>query len=99
VPVSQGGLKLDCGLSDYDRTHRLTIRYLWAISGPRGWMRYGLGGWSLAGITTFQSGTPYTVADGSERNNDGVLADRPDIGNPDAPLTTRDCLPRCATGY
>src|SRR6516165_5841645 len=49
VPVSQGGLKLDCGLSDYDRTHRLTISYLWAIPGPHsGWMRYALRGWSLA---------------------------------------------------
>jgi hypothetical protein len=101
VPISQGGLKLDRGLSDYERRHRLTIAYLWAIPGPRsGWMRYALGGWSLAGITTFQSGTPYTVANGSDRNNDGILGDRPDIGNPHAPQDTRAILfPKCATGY
>jgi hypothetical protein len=101
VPISQGGLKLDRGVSDYDRRHRLTIAYLWAIPGPHsGWMRYGLGGWSLAGITTFQSGTPYTLANGSDRNNDGILADRPDIGNPNAPSNTRAILfPKCATGY
>jgi hypothetical protein len=101
VPVSQGGLKLDRGLSDYDRTHRLTIAYLWAIPGPRsGWWRYGLGGWSLAGITTFQSGTPFTVGNGTDRNGDAVFADRPDIGNPHAPLNTRAIVfPTCATRY
>jgi hypothetical protein len=101
VPISQGGLKLDRGLSDYDRTHRLTIAYLWAIPGLRsGWMKYAAGGWSLAGITTFQSGTPYTVGNGFDRNGDGFLGDRPDIGNPNAPLTTRAIIfPTCATGY
>ena len=101
VPVSQGGLKLDRGLSDFDRTHRLTIVYLWAVPGPRsGWWKYPLGGWSVAGVTTFQSGTPFTVANGSDRNNDGIPADRPDIGNPSAPLNSRAVIaPRCATGY
>ena len=101
VPVSQGGLKLDRGLSDYDRTHRLTIAYLWTIPGPHsGWMRQALGGWSLAGITTFQSGTPFTIANGFDRNNDGSPEDRPDLGNPNAPLGTRAIIfPSCATGY
>jgi hypothetical protein len=101
IPASQGGLKLDRGLSDYDRTHRLTLTYLWAIPGPRsGWMRYALGGWSVAGITTFQSGTPFTVGNGFDRNNDTFLGDRPDIGNPNAPLNTRAIIfPRCASGY
>jgi hypothetical protein len=101
VPVSQGGLELDRGLSDYDRRHRLTITYLWTIPGPRsGWMRYALGGWSLAGITTFQSGTPFTVANGFDRNNDAIAGDRPDIGNPNAPLNTRAITSTsCTTGY
>jgi hypothetical protein len=101
VPVSQGGLRLDRGLSDYDRRHRLTVAYLWAIPGLRsGWMRNVLGGWSLAGIMTFQSGTPFTLANGFDRNNDGVPGDRPDIGNPNAPLNTRAVISTsCATGY
>jgi len=101
VPISQGGLKLDRGLSDYDRAHRLTIAYLWTIPGPRsGWMRFALGGWSLAGITTFQSGTPFTVGNGFDRNNDGFSEDRPDIGNPNAPLNTRATIStKCSTGY
>jgi hypothetical protein len=101
VPVSQGGLRLDRGLSDFDRPQRLALTYLWAVPGPRlGWLKYLFGGWTIAGITTFQSGTPFSVGNGSDRNNDAIPADRPDIGNPSAPLTSRAILfPRCATGY
>jgi hypothetical protein len=101
VPVMFGGLKLDRGVSDYDRPQRLTIAYLWAVPGPRsGWSKYALGGWQLAGITTFQSGTPFTMANGFDRNNYGNNEDRPDIGNPGAPLNTRAIIfPGCPTGY
>jgi hypothetical protein len=101
VPVSQGGLNLDHGVSDFDRPQRLTIVYLWAVPGPRaGVWRYPLGGWSIAGVTTFQAGTPFSVGNGSDRNNDGILGDRPDIGNPTAPLTSRAVIaPSCSTGY
>ena len=89
VSISQRRLKLDRGLSDFDRTHRLTVTYIWAIPGPHsGWTRNALGGWSVAGITTLQSGTPFTVGNGSDRNNDGFFQDRPDIGNPNAPLNS-----------
>jgi hypothetical protein len=101
VPVMQGGLKLDRGLSDFDRPQRLTLAYLWSIPGPRsGWSKYPFGGWQIAGITTFQSGTPFSVGNGSDRNNDLIPADRPDIGNPNAPLNTRAMISKiCATGY
>jgi len=107
VPISQGGLKLDRGLSDYNRSHRLTIAYIWDIPGPRrGVAKHGLGGWSIAGITTFQSGTPYSLQNGSDRNNDGFADnDRPDIGNPNAPLNKRAVITpvsgvgACSTGY
>jgi hypothetical protein len=101
VPVMFGGLKLDRGLSDYDRPQRLTITYLWAVPGLRSsWSKYALSGWQLAGITTFQSGTPFTMANGFDRNNYGNNEDRPDIGNPSAPLNTRAIIfPGCPTGY
>jgi hypothetical protein len=106
VPIAQGGLNLDRGLSDFDRRHRLTILYLWEIPGPsrRFWKRV-VGGWSIAGITTFQSGTPYTVINGFDRNGDGWPEDRPDISNPRAPLGSRAILwtttgpQACQTGY
>src|SRR5438552_2612120 len=47
-----------------------------------------------------QSGTPFTVANGSVRNGFGTRADRPDIGHPIAPLSSRAIIfPQCATGY
>ncbi len=62
VPISQGGLRLDRGLSEFHRQHRFTLVYMWDIPGPRQgiWSRM-LGGWSIAGITTLQSGAPYSV--------------------------------------
>ena len=87
MPVSQGGLKLDHGLSDYDRSQLFTIAYVWEIPGPtQGFWKQVLWGWSVAGITIFQSGAPYSLQNGSDRNNDGFADnDRPDIGNPYAP--------------
>jgi hypothetical protein len=107
VPVAQGGLKLDRARSDYDRTHNFTFTYVWEIPGPgRSFWKHALGGWSLTGITSFQSGAPFTVANGSDRNNDGLANnDRPDISNPNAPLNSRAVRTpasgsqSCATGY
>jgi hypothetical protein len=108
IPTSQGGLKLDRGLSDYHRAHRFTITYVWDIPGPKkGILSYPFGGWSISGITTFQSGTPYSIANGFDRNNDALANDRPDISNPNAPINTRAIIVPttgtaanvCATGY
>ena len=106
MPPSQGGLRLDHGRSDYDRAHRLTVLYIWDVPGPaRSFWKYALGGWSIAGITAFQSGAPFTVQNGADRDNDGTGNDRPDIGNPNAPLNSRAVLAPasgsqfCATGY
>jgi hypothetical protein len=106
VPVAQGGLKLDRGPSDYDRTHRLSVLYSWDIPGPRdGIPAHVFGGWSISGLASLQSGAPFTVANGVDRNNDAVAADRPDISNPDAPLNSRAILSSlspsgfCPTGY
>ena len=94
VPAAQGGLKLDHGLSDFHRAQRLTLLYLWDIPGPsRGLWKQVVGGWSIAGITTLQSGTPYTIINGSDRNQDGwAQMDRPDIGDPKAPRNSRAVL-------
>jgi hypothetical protein len=104
MPPAQGGLRLDHGRSDYDRAHRLTLVYVWDVPGPAGSLwKYPLGGWSIAGISAFQSGAPFTVANGSNRGGTGQP--RPDIGNPNAPLNSRAILTpasgsrSCATGY
>ncbi len=100
-------MRLDHGLSDFHRGQRLSLVYIWEVPGPakRPW-KYVLGGWAVAGIASLQSGTPFTVRNGLDRNNDAVPnTDRPDIGNPNAPLFSRavvDVRPaaqRCATGF
>jgi hypothetical protein len=64
-------LRASRGLSDFDRTHRLVLSYNWDLPfakmlgvEDRGWGRF-VNGWSLNGVTTFQSGTPFMVYDTS----------------------------------
>jgi hypothetical protein len=65
---------LQRGNSDFDRTHRLVISYNYELPFAK-WANvenHGLGkivnGWSMVGATTFQSGTPFMIFDGSRRN-------------------------------
>ena len=61
------------GPSDYDRTHRFTIVYIWDVPGPaRGILKRALGGWSISGITSFQSGAPFSLQNGFDRNSNPV---------------------------
>lgn len=91
VPAFLGGLRLDRGVSDYHRQHRLVVSYVWDIPGPRhGFLNHVLGGWQIAGITSFQDGAPFTLINGLDRDGDGLAgSDRPEVGNPNAPHNTR----------
>jgi len=54
------------GLSDFDRTHRFVVSYRYEFLFYRnatGAMGALLRGWSVSGITIFQSGTPFSVTD------------------------------------
>jgi hypothetical protein len=59
------------GLSDFDRTHRLVFSYNYELPVKKwfGWGNKGLGklvsGWSVNGVTVFQSGTPFNIFDTS----------------------------------
>jgi hypothetical protein len=104
VPAFLGGLDLDRALSDFHRAHVFTIGYIWELPGPRsGFLGQVAGGWQLAGTTVFQSGAPYTLRNGADRDGDGVNGlDRPDIGNPNAPRNTRATIvpvATCSTGF
>ena len=94
---------LDYGPSDNDRRHIWVSTMQWNIRAPKqGFLGQVLGGWSVAPIVTLQSGTPYTPINGLDRDFDGsTIADRPDVGNPDAPVTSRAIpvsLATCASG-
>ncbi len=92
---------LDYGPSDNDRRHVSSTVMMWNIRGPEhGWMSYIAGGWAVSPILTVQSGTPYTVLNGTDRDFDGsTLGDRADVGNPKAPVTSRAMVSTtCASG-
>jgi len=54
------------GLSDFDRPHRLSVSYRYDLpflSKGTGFAHKVLGNWAISGITTFQSGSPFSVLD------------------------------------
>jgi len=62
----QTNLRDSYGPSDFDRTHRFVISYNWDLpflAQKRGVEGALLSRWTLSGITTFQSGTPFTIID------------------------------------
>jgi hypothetical protein len=83
--------RLDRANSDNDRRHRGVIDFVWDIRAPKtGILGQVLGGWTLGSVMQFESGAPFTVRNGTDRNGDGQSApDRPEIGNPNAPINTR----------
>lgn len=80
VPAIFGGSKIDRSVSIFDRTHRASITYI--VESPffdkqQGFAGRLLGGFQIAGITTFESGVPFTVFNGFD--SDGIAgANRPD---------------------
>lgn len=66
-----------------------TGKWLFKNAGPM--LNKVVGGWETAGISTYQSGFPFTVAMSADVNGDGVI-DRPDLIGPVTYNTrNRDC--------
>jgi hypothetical protein len=87
-------------LSLFDARHRFVFSYLWQLPIPNysGFKGKALNGWTISGITTFQSGFPIRM----QSNNDSELMNSFDFelpGKPDliAPFHTQD--PRKHGGY
>lgn len=100
--VVGGSPHLDYGNSDFDRRHVGSIGMVWDVRGPHsGLLGTFVGGWQISGISRWDTGFPYTVVNGTDRNGDGqVTADRPDISNANAPLNTRAVIKAsCSTGF
>jgi hypothetical protein len=99
------------GVLGYDRTHVATLAYSWVIPGAKGGgaREAILGGWQLAGITSYVSGAPLPIAGaGTNFNMQGTLADGRDIGNelitgspdiPAQPVITCDPRASVPSGY
>jgi hypothetical protein len=65
--------RLDWGPSTYDVRHALVVHSLWELPIGRGHGTASklLGGWTLSGIATVQSGFPFTPQLGYNPSNDG----------------------------
>ncbi|MGH9771846.1 MAG: carboxypeptidase regulatory-like domain-containing protein, partial [Candidatus Acidiferrales bacterium] len=80
------------GSSDYDLRHRLILNYVFELPfGPghahlsHGFVSRVVGGWQLAGLSTFQSGRPFDIYSSRDSEYTG-LTNRPDlVGDPAIP--------------
>jgi len=73
---------LDKGPSDFDVRHRVVNSVLWDLPfgrGAKGFKKYLLGGWQLNGISTLQTGLPFSVNAGVDRSLAGIGRDRADV--------------------
>jgi hypothetical protein len=104
TPLAQtyNDLAADKGNSSYDRRQRFVFSEVWGLPTPTSSRaaKAVFGGWNLNGVGTVQTGQPYTPLNGTpygigisgacaDANGDGQLTnDRPNIGNPSAPLNS-----------
>jgi len=70
--------RLDRSRSDFDNTHVLLATILYDlpigrgkkfVSGAPKWANAIIGGWSITGIYTYESGEPYTISSGARTSN------------------------------
>ncbi|HEX4322303.1 MAG TPA: TonB-dependent receptor, partial [Acidobacteriaceae bacterium] len=74
------------GPTDNDRRHVASISAIWNIDyfkGSNFVMRQVLNGWTISPIVSLQSGAPFNISTGSNKNLDSANANRPNlVGNP-----------------
>jgi hypothetical protein len=80
LPSIYGGLEGDRSISQNDRTHRLSLSYVYELpwmKSQKGMVGRVVGGWQVSGVTTFESGVPMTVSNGADADGIGGNWDRP----------------------
>jgi Carboxypeptidase regulatory-like domain/TonB-dependent Receptor Plug Domain len=81
VPAVFGGDRLDRAVSLFDRPNAAAFTYVYSVPyfrEQRGFVGHVLGGFQISGVTKFESGVPFTVANGLESN--GITGqDRPNF--------------------
>jgi hypothetical protein len=80
IQIGQSQFFNERGLTTYDRPNILTINYVWAPT----YFAHGnltervlLNGWELSGISTFQSGLPFTASSSTDVAHVGNTGQRP----------------------
>lgn len=74
-PENQWNRGLEYGAADFDLRHRFLTSFVWDL--PFFKSNKILGGWTVNGVVTLQTGTPFTIYDSSnDVNGDGLFSDR-----------------------
>lgn len=97
-PSIFGGQARERAVSFFDRTHRASFTYVYALpfrKDQQGFAGHLLGGWEISGVTTFESGVPLTVINGADADGVGGNLDRPNF-NPRG-LPNSRAVPAIAT--
>ena len=86
------------GPMDADRRNVANISGMWNIDyyhGKNFFMKQVVNGWTISPVWVMQSGSPFSVTTGSDKNDDSANANRPDLvsGN-----ETRSSIPTAAAG-
>ena len=82
VPNIFGGLRAEKGLSLYHRAQRAVFTYVYELPffrEQKGLLGRALGGFQISGVTTLESGVPYTVINGVDADGIAGANDRPDF--------------------
>jgi outer membrane receptor protein involved in Fe transport len=82
IPHILGGERNERAVSLFDRTHRAVFTYVYSLPfmrEQRGALGRIVGGWQISGITTFETGVPYTITNGADSNGVAGNNDRPDF--------------------
>jgi len=102
VPSIYGGLRIDRGLSFFDRTHRASFTYVYQfpfMNDQRGLLGRVVGGWQISGITTFETGVPLNVYNGLDADGIGGNFDRPLFNPMGKPGVRAQVSATSPTGY
>jgi Carboxypeptidase regulatory-like domain len=88
--------------ADFDQTHTLSFNYL--LQSPRlvktnNWLSYVANNWSLLGITTLDSGQPYSVYDYSGSAGGIYFGGNIELANPIVPIKPGISPKSVATGH
>ncbi len=79
VPGNQVDRHANYGRADFNREHRFIFSYVYNFPTMKAGNRFVsglLGGWSISGVTTIQSGTPLTITGTNAQNAYGIASDR-----------------------
>ncbi|CAN5515208.1 hypothetical protein BH20ACI3_BH20ACI3_08920 [soil metagenome] len=80
LPFRLGGDPFERAVSQFDRTHRAVVSYIVELPffrDQRGFAGKLLGGYQISGITTLESGSPYTIFNGLDSDGIGGGNERP----------------------